>query len=50
MAITARSENRSIVDQELVWVHFITEKNRSASALVIGGVQKTVEMREGDGC
>ena len=47
MAITARSENRvsSIVDLEQVLIHFISENDRSASALVIGRVQA---MTEGD--
>ena len=42
MAITARSENRSssIVDQEQVLIHFISENDHSASQLVIGRVQE----------
>ena len=41
MAITARSDNRSlgIVDLEQVLIHFISENDRSASALAIGRVQ-----------
>ena len=40
MAITARSENRSlgIVDLEQFLIHFISENDRSASALLIGRV------------
>ena len=49
MAITARSDNRSlgIVDLEQVLIHFISENDRSASALVIGTVQARPE---GDRC
>ena len=38
MAITARSDNRSlgIVDLEQFLIHFISENDRPASALVIG--------------
>ena len=43
--ITARSENCSIVDLEQVLMHFISEKNRSASAIVIGRVQATTRRR-----
>ena len=43
MAITARSENRSIVDLEQVWVHFISEKNLSASALEMVGCRQRPE-------
>ena len=43
MAITARSENHSIVDLEPLLIHFICEKNRSASALVISRVQATTK-------
>ena len=42
---TVRSENCSIVDLEQVLIHFISEKNRSASAIVIGGVQVTTRRR-----
>jgi len=47
MAITARSENRSsgIVDLEQVLIHFISENDRSVSALVIGWVQATTRRR-----
>ena len=41
MAITARSDNHflGIDDLEQVLIHFISENDRSASALVIGRVQ-----------
>ena len=47
MAITARSDNRSlgIVDLEQVLIHFISENDRSASALVIGRVQAMTRRR-----
>ena len=47
MAITARSENRSsgIVDLEQVLIHFISENDRSASALGIGRVQAMTRRR-----
>ena len=47
MAITARSENRSsgVVDLERVLIHFISENDRSASAIVIGRVQATTRRR-----
>ena len=47
MAIAARSENRSsgITDLEEVLIHFISENDRSASALVIGRVQATTRRR-----
>ena len=32
MAITARSENRSIVDLEQVWVHFISARDGRVQA------------------
>ena len=48
MAITARSENRSlgIVDLEQVLIHFISENDGSASALVIGRVQAMTRRRQ----
>ena len=43
--ITARSENCFILDLEQVLMHFISEKNRSASAIVIGRVQAATRRR-----
>ena len=47
MAITARFQNRSsgIFDLEKVLIHFISENDRSASALVIGMVQAVTRRR-----
>ena len=47
MAITARSENRSsgIVDLEKVLIHFISQIDRSASALVISRAQAMTRRR-----
>ena len=47
MAITARFQNRSsgIFDLEQVLIHFISENDRSASALVIGMVQAVTRRR-----
>ena len=46
--ITARSDNRSlgIVDLEPVLIHFISENDRLASALVIGWVQAMTRRRQ----
>ena len=45
---TARSENRSsgVVDLEQVLIHFISENDGSASALVIGRVQAMTRRRQ----
>ena len=45
MTITARSENRSIVDLEQVVIHFISENDSSASPLVIVRGQVTTRRR-----
>ena len=45
MTISARSENRSIVDLEQVLINFISENDGSASALVIGRGQVTTRRR-----
>ena len=47
MAITARFQNRSsgVVDLEQVLIHFISQNDRSASALVIGMVQAVTRRR-----
>ena len=47
MAITARSDNHclGIDDLEQVLIHFISENDRSASALVIGRVQAMIRGR-----
>ena len=46
MTITARSENRSIVDLEQVLIHFISENDNSASPLVIVWGQVTTKRRQ----
>ena len=48
MAITARSDNCSLgtVDLEQVLIHFISENDRLASALVIGRVQAMTRGQE----
>ena len=43
--MTARSENRSIVDLEQVLIHFISENDDSASPLVIVRGQVTTRRR-----
>ena len=45
MTITARSENRSIVDLDQVLIHFISQNDNSASPLVIVRGQVTTRRR-----